>query len=73
LAVEQGIIDRTELYIADELFFCGTGQELLPITSVDKLPVADGKPGAITMRLQEAYESVVRGTTNAHAAWRTPV
>ncbi|MCA3387665.1 MAG: branched-chain amino acid transaminase [Roseomonas sp.] len=73
LAVEQGTIDRTELYIADELFFCGTGQELLPITSVDRLPVGDGKPGAITMRLQEAYESVVRGTTNAHAEWRTPV
>jgi hypothetical protein len=35
--------------------------------------VGDGKPGTITMRLQEAYESVVRGTTNAHAAWRTPV
>jgi branched-chain amino acid aminotransferase len=71
--VEQGIIDRTELYIADELFFCGTGQELLPITAVDRLPVGDGKPGAITMRLQAAYESVVRGTTNAHSEWRTPV
>lgn len=79
LAAEHGIpvlerrADRTELYIADEAFLCGTGQELAPVTSVDRLPVADGKPGSITMQLQAAYEAVVRGTTDAHAEWRTPV
>lgn len=79
LARELGIptaernVDRTELYVADEVFLCGTGQELVPITSVDRLPVGDGKPGALTMKLQAAYESVVRGTTDAHAEWRTPV
>jgi len=73
LAVQERRADRTELYIADEVFVCGTGQELLPVTSVDRLSVGDGKPGAITLRLQAAYESVVRGTTDAHAAWRTPV
>ena len=79
LAQELGIpvverhVDRTELYVADEFFLCGTGQELVPITSVDRLPVGDGKPGALTMKLQKAYESVVRGTTDAHAEWRTPV
>lgn len=79
LAAEHGLptqerrADRTELYVADEIFVCGTGQELMPVTSVDRLPVGTGKPGAITMRLQEAYESVVRGTTDAHAEWRTPV
>jgi len=79
LARELGIptvernIDRTELYVADEAFLCGTGQELVPITSVDRLPVADGTPGALTMKLQTAYESVVRGTTDAHSEWRTPV
>lgn len=79
LAAELGIpceerrADRTELYVADEVFLCGTGQELVPVTSVDRLPVADGAPGAITMQLQAAYEAVVRGTTDAHAEWRTPV
>ena len=79
LAQEHGIptvernVDRTELYVADEFFLCGTGQELQPIVSVDRLPVADGKPGPITMKLQAAYESVVRGTTDAHAEWRTLV
>jgi branched-chain amino acid aminotransferase len=71
--VEERRADRTELYVADEVFLCGTGQELSPITTVDRLPVANGKPGPITMQLQAAYEAVVRGTTDAHAAWRTPV
>jgi branched-chain amino acid aminotransferase len=66
-------VDRTELYVAQEVFLCGTGQELQPVTSVDRLPVGDGKPGPLTMKLQSTYESVVRGTTDAHAAWRTPV
>ncbi|MBR0661460.1 branched-chain-amino-acid transaminase [Neoroseomonas oryzicola] len=71
--VEERRADRTELYVADEVFLCGTGQELSPITTVDRLPVANGKPGPITLQLQAAYEAVVRGTTDAHAAWRTPV
>jgi branched-chain amino acid aminotransferase len=73
LPVQERRADRTELYVADEVFLCGTGQELAPITSVDRLPVGNGKPGPITLRLQQAYESVVRGTTDAHAEWRTPV
>ena len=79
LAAELGLptaerrADRTELYVADEVFLCGTGQELVPAAMVDRLPVGDGKPGPITMQLQAAYESVVRGTTDAHAAWRTAV
>jgi branched-chain amino acid aminotransferase len=73
LATQERRADRTELYVADEVFVCGTGQELLPVTSIDRLAVGDGRPGAITLRLQAAYESVVRGTTDAHADWRTPV
>lgn len=79
IAAEHGLptqerrADRTELYVADEVFVCGTGQELLPVTSVDRLPVGKGKPGPVTLQLQAAYESVVRGTTDAHAACRTPV
>jgi branched-chain amino acid aminotransferase len=73
LPTQERRADRTELYVADEVFVCGTGQELLPVTSIDRLSVGDGKPGAITLRLQAAYESVVRGTTDAHANWRTPV
>ena len=73
LPVEEREVDRTELYIADEVFLCGTGQELVSVTSVDRLPVSDGKPGPLTQRLQAAYEAVVRGTTDAHPEWRAPV
>ena len=71
--VEQRQVDRTELYCAEEAFLCGTGQELVPIVSVDRLPVGEGKPGPVALRLQQRYESVVRGTTPDHAEWRTPV
>ncbi|MBX9594501.1 MAG: aminotransferase class IV, partial [Roseomonas sp.] len=73
IPVEEREVDRTELYVADEVFLCGTGQELVAVTSVDRLPVGDGKPGAMTQRLQAAYEAVVRGTTDAHPEWRAAV
>lgn len=73
IPVEEREVDRTELYVADEVFLCGTGQELVPLTSVDRLPVGDGVPGAVTKRLQAAYEAVVRGLTDTHPEWRTPV
>jgi branched-chain amino acid aminotransferase len=73
IPLEEREVDRTELYVADEIFLCGTGQELVAVTSVDRLPVGEGKPGAITRRLQAAYESVVRGTSDAHPEWRTLV
>ncbi len=66
-------IDRTELYIADEAFYCGTGQEVVPMLSVDRLPVGDGRPGPITRRLQALYDDTVRGHTDDHADWRTAV
>jgi branched-chain amino acid aminotransferase len=73
IVVEEREVDRSELYAADEVFLCGTGQELVAVTSVDRLPVGAGAPGAVTQRLQAAYEAVVRGTTDAHAGWRSPV
>lgn len=72
-AVTEGVVDRTELYVADEVFLCGTGQELVPVTSVDRLMVGGGQPGPVTMKLQQRYEALVRGTTADHPEWRTPV
>jgi branched-chain amino acid aminotransferase len=73
IPVEEREVDRTELYVAEEVFLCGTGQELVPVTRVDRLPVGDGTPGPVTLRLQRAYEAVVRGLTEAHPEWRTAV
>ncbi len=70
---EEREIDRTELYFADEAFICGTGQEILPVTTIDKMPVGTGKVGALTSRLQQRYFDVVRGNVPDHPEWRTLV
>jgi branched-chain amino acid aminotransferase len=66
-------IDRTELYVAEEAFFCGTGYEITPITSIDRLPVGDGKVGAVTLRILTAYMNLVRGIDTRNPGWRTPI
>ncbi|MEW5724176.1 MAG: branched-chain-amino-acid transaminase [Thermodesulfobacteriota bacterium] len=66
-------VDRTELYVADELFFMGTGWEILPILEVDGLPVGNGRMGPITKALDRAYHDLVRGLTQSYGDWLTPV
>jgi branched-chain amino acid aminotransferase len=63
LDIARREIDRTELYVADELFLCGTLAEILPITSIDRLPVGAGTPGPLTRRLQALYDSEARGAS----------
>jgi branched-chain amino acid aminotransferase len=65
-------IARTELYVADEAFFCGSGYEITPIVSIDGFPLGNGKPGAITLRLLDAYMDIVRGADKRFTEWRTP-
>ena len=55
------------------MFFVGTGWELLPILSVDGLPIGNGEMGPITQQLDRAYHDIVRGIDGGHAAWRTAV
>jgi branched-chain amino acid aminotransferase len=73
LEVVEREIDRTELYVADEAFFCGSGYEITPIVSIDRFPLGDGAVGAITRRLLTSYMNVVRGVDKRYAEWRTPV
>ena len=73
IPVEERVIDRTELYMADELFFLGTGWEIMPVASVDRLPVGDGKPGPTTQAIREGYQKIVRGIDKRYPEWRTPV
>jgi len=72
MGVVEREIDRTELYVADEAFFCGSGYEITPILSIDKFPVGDGKVGPITARLTRAYMDIVRGVDARFPEWRTP-
>ena len=66
-------IGRTELYVADELFLCGTGAEVTPVRSVDRRTVGDGLIGPVTRRLSERFEAVVRGRVPERVDWLTPV
>ena len=66
-------LGRTELYLADEAFYCGTGQEIMPITGLDGRAIGDGTPGPITRKLQAAFDDVVRGRNDTFSHWLTPV
>lgn len=66
-------IDKTELYLADEAFFCGSGKEVKPIMSVDGHLLGSGNPGPHTVAVLESYINVVRGVSDGFADWRTPV
>ena len=67
-------IDRTELYIADEILLCGTGAQIAPVIKVDHRPIGDGTIGPISKALQQLYFDVVRGhIPNYRAQWCTPV
>jgi branched-chain amino acid aminotransferase len=69
----QRDMDRSELVAAEEVFFCGTGWEITPVTHVDRIPIGDGTPGPVTRDLQKRYFDLVHGRSNAHPEWRTEV
>lgn len=73
LSVERRSIDRSELYIADEVFMTGTAAHLTPVVEVDRVPVGDGRPGPIAKRLQALYFSSITGRQPAYTSWLTPV
>ncbi len=66
-------VGRTELYLAEEAFYCGTGQEIMPITAFDNRPVGNGVPGPLTRKLQSHYDDIVRGRSPEYGHWLTPV
>lgn len=73
IPAEERSIARTELYAAQEAFLCGSGNEIQPILSVDRLQLGDGKPGPVTRRMQQAYFDAVRGALPDRSAWLTPM
>lgn len=79
LAADLGIptqereIDRTELYIADEAFFSGTGVQVAWIKTIDQRVIGNGKMGPIASKIQKLFFEVVRGKTKKYSKWRTEV
>jgi branched-chain amino acid aminotransferase len=71
--VQEKLMPREFLYIADELFFCGTAAEITPIRSVDRIPVGAGKPGPVTRAIEEEYLGICRGKIADRYGWLTPV
>ncbi len=71
-AIER-VVDRTELYIADEVFFAGTMAEVSPVTMIDHYDIGTGELGTVTGQLEILFNDVVRGISPLYSAWRTPV
>jgi branched-chain amino acid aminotransferase len=73
MSVVERQIARDELYIADEIFMCGTAAEITPVREVDDRTIGSGGRGEITRRVQERYLEVVRGVEVPDPAWLTYV
>lgn len=73
IETEERQIDRSEVYVADEAFFCGTGVEVTPIGSVDHIDLGSGGVGPISQRIRELYFRVVRGDEPKYRQWLTPI
>ena len=73
LKVSERSIDRSELYIGDELFLCGTGAQISPVIEVDHRAIGSGEIGPITKRIQERYFAAVQGRVPEYSHWLTPI
>jgi len=69
--VKERIIPREMLYIADELFFCGTAAEVSPIRSVDRIIIGSGKRGPITTQIQRRFFDIVESGDDGDYNWLT--
>jgi branched-chain amino acid aminotransferase len=69
IAVVERELPREYLYLADEVFMCGTAAEITPIRSVDGRPVGAGKPGPLTQRMQRLFFGLFDGSTPDRHGW----
>jgi len=68
-AVIEHTLAREMLYMADEIFFTGTAAEITPIRSVDRIKIGSGKPGPVTLKLQERFMAIVQGLAEDKYGW----
>jgi branched-chain amino acid aminotransferase len=73
IPVVERAIDRSELFIADEVFLCGTGAQLSPVIEVDRRKVGSGAIGPLTGQLKDRYFDIVRGRVPEYNHWLTPI
>ena len=73
IPVVEREIDRTEIYTADEIFLCGTGAEITPVSSIDHYTIGNGGIGPVTQQLRQTYNDLIRGIDTRYPEWRTEV
>lgn len=73
LSVLERTIDRTETYVCEEAFLCGSAMEITPILSVDRYEIGNGETGEITEKLHQVYLELVRGRLKEFKDWVTPI
>lgn len=73
LEVKERTIDRTELYLGDEAFLCGSAMEITPIYTIDRYKVGTGEQGKVTKELHLTYLDCVRGKLESRKEWLTAV
>ena len=73
IPVIERSIDRSELYVADEVFLCGTGAQLSPVLEIDRRKVGSGGIGPLTAQLKDRYFDIVRGRVPEYRHWLTPI
>ena len=73
LKVEERSVDRTELYMCDEAFLCGSAMEITAVLSVDKFVINNGLAGEVTKKIHNTYLNVVTGKIKEYKKWLTPI
>jgi branched-chain amino acid aminotransferase len=67
--IEERHLARAELYLADEVFCCGTAAEIVPIREIDDHPIGSGEPGPVTRGVQAVYEDAITGRADRYREW----
>lgn len=73
LEVHERDVDRTELYISDEIFLCGSAIEIVAVSAVDGIPIGEAGVGPLTKRIKDTYFSILRGNVPNYASWNQSV
>jgi len=73
LQTEVRHIDRSELFLAEEIFFTGTGAQITPVIEVDHRPIGTGEPGPVSNKMKTTYIAICRGENPKYRHWLTPV
>ncbi|MGB8644334.1 MAG: branched-chain amino acid transaminase [Anaerolineae bacterium] len=67
--VSEESISRDQLYVADEVFVCGTAAEVIGLREIDFRKIGDGRSGPVTQHLQRVFHDAIRGRDPRYSSW----